>query len=93
MSTITLPERFDVHEVPDFEAQVLGVDGDLTIDLGDVRFLDGEALRALVKSRADAIVAGNDLAVVRMSTTARVTLELTGLAEALPVRTELAEVA
>lgn len=91
--TVRLPDRFDVHQLPSFEAEMLETFTDVELDLGDVRFLDQHALRALVKARADAILSGHEVWIGRISTAAQVTLELTGLTEAVPLEPAGLEVA
>lgn len=80
----TAPARFDVHAVDAFSAFVASVDRSAVLDLGEVRFMDGAALDALVRTRAELIERGDELWLGDVSVAARITLELAGLAEALP---------
>ena len=51
------PERFDVHQVERFRRELADAPGDVVVDLGMVRFIDGTALNALVEMRADLLSA------------------------------------
>ncbi len=82
---IGVADRFDAHQVERFAADLRQVSGHVRLDLGRTRFIDSYGLHALVEARATAIERGADLAISRISQTARITLELAGLTEALPV--------
>ena len=77
-------DRFDVHQVERFRAEVARATGDIVVDLGRTRFLDVAALYALVDARAALVDRGSELWIDGLSKTARITLELAGLAEAFP---------
>lgn len=82
---IGLADRFDAHQVDRFAEDVHAAKGAVVLDLGRTRFIDSHGLHALVEARANAIERGADLSINRISQTARITLELAGLHETLPV--------
>jgi anti-anti-sigma regulatory factor len=77
-------DRFDVHHLERFRADVARAPGDLVIDLSRTRFLDVAALQALVDARAALLDRNCELWVDGLSQAARITIELAGLAEAFP---------
>ena len=81
------PERFDAHVVDDFLVVGRACRSDLLVDLGAVRFIDTAALSALLSARTDLIDRGRELWLGDISTPARITMELTSIAEALPSTT------
>lgn len=83
-TTHQLPARFDAHEVDAFRSMIEQAYGDVVLDLGRIRFIDTSGLNALLEARAARLERGWELWVENLSTTARVTLELAGLAEAFP---------
>lgn len=82
---VGVADRFDAHQVERFADDLRKATGHVVLDLGRTRFIDSFGLHALVEARATAIERGADLAIGRISQTARITLELAGLTEALPV--------
>lgn len=88
-ATIVLSRRFDVHEVPCFDAEVdrVSAPGTLVIiDASAVRYLDQAGLDALMQARLRCIDRGGDATIADLSVAARVILELTGRYEALAPR-------
>ena len=88
-TTHALAPRFDAHAVASFRSMLADVPGDLVVDLGAVRFIDAAGLNLLLETRAALLDRGHELWIDRASTTARVTLELAGLAEAFPPLTPM----
>lgn len=84
--TVTLPQRFDVHEVAQFAAAIdrIAIAGAVVvIDASQVRYLDGSAMDALIDARLRCMDHGGDLTLATPSVAARVILELSGRYEAL----------
>lgn len=84
--TIALPQRFDVHEVPQFASaieQIRTAGTVVVIDASQVRYLDGRAMDALIEARLQCMDRGGDLTLAAPSVAARVILELSGRYEAL----------
>lgn len=84
--TIVLPQRFDVHEVPQFAAaidRIATAGAVVVIDASQVRYLDGSAMDALIEGRLRCMDHGGDLTLAAPSVAAHVILELSGRYEAL----------
>lgn len=85
-TTRSLPDRFDVHEVPAFRRDVADAlaRGDLVavVDASAVRFLDVAAIDALVAARLQCRAQGGELILAAPSPAARIVLELAGRYEA-----------
>ncbi len=85
--TIVLPQRFDVHEVPQFTAAIdqIVTAGPVVvvIDASEVRYLDRSAMDCLIEARLRCMDHGGDLTVAAPSVAARVILELSGRYDAL----------
>ena len=92
-TAVTVPHRFDVHELDAFASTIDTAAGDVVLDLGAVQFIDTAGLHALVEARAEALGRGAELWIDGLSVAARVTFELAGLGEAFPVLDVPAEVA
>lgn len=91
VQTIALPERFDVHEVPRFDAMIdlISATGPVVvIDASEIRYMDRHAIDRLVDARLRCMDRGGDLTLAAPSVAARVILELSGRYEALnPIET------
>lgn len=86
VGVFVLPQRFDVHEVAQFESaieQMLSAGALVVIDASDVRYLDRSAMDSLIKARLRCMDQGGDLMLATPSVSARVILELSGRYEAL----------
>ncbi len=84
--TIVLPQRFDVHEVAQFESAIdpMATTGPaVVIDASQVRYMDQVAMDSLIQARLRCTDHGGDLHVGAPSVAARVILELSGRYEAL----------
>lgn len=90
---IVLPARFDSHELEWFGQATQRFDEQLELDLEEVGFIDSAGLRALVELRARALELDRDVRIVSCSQAARITFELAGLEEILPVEAAMAEAA
>lgn len=88
---IVLPERFDVHEVPQFASNLdpIATTGSVVvIDASEVRYIDRRGMDALIDARLRCMDHGGDLTLADASVAARVILELSGCYEALnPIET------
>jgi anti-anti-sigma factor len=83
---IVLPQRFDVHEIPQVEsmiAELVTAGVVLVIDASEVRFMDRSAMDCLIEARLRCMDSGGDLALAAPSVAARVILELSGRYDAL----------
>ena len=82
VTTLTLDDRFDAHEVPAYRAAMAKVYAPRAIvrlDLGAIRFLDSTALAELLRSRTKLLEVGGRLLLQPVSDPVRVLLELTAL--------------
>ena len=83
---ITLPPRFDVHEVAQFESaidRIVTAGTVVVIDASEVRYMDRSAMDALIAARLRCMDHGGDLTLSAPSVAARVILELSGRYDAL----------
>ncbi|CAN5561031.1 hypothetical protein BH11ACT6_BH11ACT6_24320 [soil metagenome] len=86
LHTMVLPQRFDVHEVPQFASdldRLVTAGSVVVIDASEVRYMDGRGMDALIKARLRCMDHGGDLKLANPSVAARVILELSGRYEAL----------
>lgn len=86
VSAVELPQRFDVHEVPGFEALIAPMatrGAVLVIDASQVRYMDRTAMDYLLQARLRCMDRGGDLVLWAPSVAARVILELSARYEAL----------
>jgi len=84
--TIVLPQRFDVHEVPQFKSAIdrMVTAGPVAvIDASEVRYMDRSAMDSLIEARLRCMDHGGDLTLAAPSVAARVILELSGRYDAL----------
>lgn len=86
---LALAGRFDAHEVDQFRGQldaiVAGGRHHLTVDLGNVNFIDSSALAELVRGMKHTRELGGDLTLRSPSDPVRVIFELTGLHRAFVI--------
>ncbi|MBX7455862.1 STAS domain-containing protein [Mycolicibacterium sp. 3033] len=83
---ITLPERFDVHEIADFTAEVAGATAlacVLLVDASAIRYMDRSGMDTLMETRLRCIDRKGEMVLLNPSLAARITLELSGRYEAL----------
>jgi anti-anti-sigma factor len=83
---MVLPQRFDVHEVPQFASdldRIVTAGSVVVIDASEVRYMDRSGMDALIEARLRCMDHGGDLALAAPSVAARVILELSGRYEAL----------
>lgn len=75
----------DSHTVTNLEQELgaLGVDGDVTLELGGVTFIDSSGLRIIVASHQALEDAGHRLELRNASDAVRRLLEITGLTDHL----------
>jgi anti-anti-sigma factor len=82
-STLKLTGRFDAHETPSFVAKVepslANGKSDISLDLGEVVFIDSIALSEMVSLHKKLYDAGRTLYLLSPSDSVRVILEVTGL--------------
>ncbi|HZQ28927.1 MAG TPA: STAS domain-containing protein [Acidimicrobiales bacterium] len=93
-TAVTLRGELDLSTAPDLAKllDLLLATGVLhvTLDLGDLAFVDSRGLRAIASCRDAFVAAGGDLAVRHPRRLARQLLDVLGLAERVPVLPEAA---
>lgn len=80
-STLTVTGEIDAHSAPELQqalAELQG-DGDMTIDMAHVDFIDSSGLRVLLEAHASAEGAGRRLVVADPSPAVRRLVEISGL--------------
>ncbi len=83
---VVLPQRFDVHEVPQFLStieRILAAGTVAVIDASEVRYIDRSGMDSLMEARLRCMDHGGDLILAAASVAARVILELSGRYDAL----------
>jgi anti-sigma B factor antagonist len=86
-TVLQLEGRFDAHAVHDFRRAATHVEGDLSLDLSRVEFIDSSGLAALVSLHQRQRQRGRFLRLLNPQDAVRLILEVTRVDQELPIET------